>query len=506
MIKYDWLVKWIEYSAGKIAIKEYESARTLTYKQLNNVSSQLADMFMNEYKLVKGERVMVVAENCIEYFILFFAAQKTGLILVPVNYRLAVPEIDFLITDSAPSIIFVEEKYKEKILACEASKDVKEILNIEDTGNELYKNRNIEFNYPECETLKENDPIFILYTSGTTGSPKGALYTHKMLFWNSINTTMRLDITSDERSVTCMPQFHTGGWNVIPTPFLHRGAYLCVIKKFDPDIILKLLQDEKATMFVAVPTMLQMMAQSDLFERVDLSAMKYFVIGGESMPLPLIEKWHSKHIPIRQGYGLTEAGPSITSLHQDDAIRKMGSIGKLNFYLESKIVDDNFKDVAEGAVGEFLLKGPSVTPGYWKNPEATEAAITDGWFSTGDLVRKDEEGFIYVVDRKKNMYISGGENVYPAEVEKYLYSHPDVNEVAVIGVPDEKWGESGKAFIVPSAGKELTEVEIIKFCEGKLAKYKIPKHVQFLDALPKNDTGKINKKELLKIHIINNNI
>ncbi len=503
MIRFDWLTKWIEYSPNKIALKEYESGRTLTYKELNNVSNRFADLLMNENGLKKGDRIMVFAENCIEYFIFFFAAQKAGLILVPVNYRLTSHEVDFLVNDSTPAVVITEEKYAVKFKECESTKNVKLILGLEELGKILFETKDINHKYKADETVCEDDPIFILYTSGTTGVPKGALYTHKMLVWNSINTTMRLDITSDERSVTCMPQFHTGGWNVIPTPFLHRGAYVCVTKKFDPDIIMQLLQDEKATMFVAVPTMLQLMADSALFETVDLSAMKYFVIGGEPMPLPLIEKWHSKGIPIRQGFGLTEAGPSVTSLHQDDAIRKMGSIGKMNFYIEEKIVDDDGNEVEPGCVGELLLKGPSVTPGYWNNKEATKTALNDGWFSTGDLVRKDAEGYIYVVDRKKNMYISGGENVYPAEVEKLLYTHPAIKEVAVIGVPDEKWGESGKAFIVSSGNIDADDIK--KYCDGKVAKYKIPKHVQFLDALPKNDTGKINKKELLQIHLLNIN-
>jgi fatty-acyl-CoA synthase len=503
MISFDWLSKWNEYSPSKIALKEFETGKTLTYRELNNVSSRLAGMLVDGYKLTHGDRFMALAENCIEYFIFFFAAQKAGLILIPVNFRLTSPEIDFLIRDSEPKVIITEKKYADKFNGCPSARQVKHILELEEIGALLYENKEIECGFEGRLPLSEEDPIFILYTSGTTGIPKGALYTHKMLAWNSFNTTMRLDITSDERSVSCMPQFHTGGWNVIPTPFLHRGAYLCITKKFEPEAILQSLQDEKATMFVAVPTMLQLMAQSPLFEKADLSAMKYFVIGGEPMPLPLIEKWHGKGIPIRQGYGLTEAGPSVTSLHQDDAIRKMGSIGKLNFYFDSKIVDEDGIEVAPGTVGEFLLKGPSVTPGYWNNREATECALKDGWFYTGDLVRRDKEGYIYVVDRKKNMYISGGENVYPAEVEKLLYSHPDVKEAAVIGVPDEKWGESGKAFIV--AGKETSSEEILKYCDGKIARYKIPKYVQFIEQLPKNDTGKINRKELLQIHLSNIN-
>jgi fatty-acyl-CoA synthase len=295
--------------------------------------------------------------------------------------------------------------------------------------------------------------------------------------------------------------FHTGGWNVIPTPFLHHGAYVCLMKKFDPAIVLKLLEEEKATMFMAVPTMLSMMAQSPDFDKVDLSSVKYFIIGGEPMPLPLIEVWHKKGVPIRQGYGLTEVGPSVTSLHQDDAVRKMGSIGKINFYLKYKIVDDNGNEVKKGEVGEFILKGPSVTPGYWRNPKATSESLKNGWFYTGDLVREDEDGFLYVVDRKKNMFISGGENVYPAEIEKFLYTHPLIQEVAVIGVPDEKWGEVGKAYIKLKEGASISPNELKKYCEGNLARYKIPKYFEIIEEIPKSETGKINKKALLQIHL-----
>ena len=272
------------------------------------------------------------------------------------------------------------------------------------------------------------------------------------------------------------------------------------MKKFDPDIILQLLEKEKATMFMAVPTMLSMMAQSQYFEKTNLSSVKFFIIGGEPMPLPLIELWHRKGVPIRQGYGLTEVGPSVTSLHQDDAVRKMGSIGKINFYIYHRVVDENGNDVKQGEVGELILKGPSVTIGYWRDEEATKESIKNGWFYTGDLVKEDEEGFLFIVDRKKNMFISGGENVYPAEIEKFLYTHPSVKEISVIGVPDEKWGEVGKAFIVVKEGKKLSAKEILEYCEGNLAKYKIPKYIEFVNEIPKTDTGKIDKKKLLELH------
>jgi len=501
MIPYDWISKWAIYYPDKIAIKEYETGRTLSYKQLNNVANYLSNYFLNELKLKTGDRVVILAENSLEHIVLFSVAQKTGLILVPLNYRLAPRELDYQLNDSEPQLIITEKKYLENVSCLKSFQIISNKLNLDDLIDIVENEKDKNHFFDSIEDFDENHPVFILYTSGTTGLPKGALYTHKMLFWNSINTALRLDITSNDRSISCTPMFHTGGWNVIPTPFLHHGAYVCLMKKFDPAIVLKLLEEEKATMFMAVPTMLSMMAQSPDFDKVDLSSVKYFIIGGEPMPLPLIEVWHKKGVPIRQGYGLTEVGPSVTSLHQDDAVRKMGSIGKINFYLKYKIVDDNGNEVKQGEVGEFILKGPSVTPGYWRNPTATSESLKNGWFYTGDLVREDEEGFLYVVDRKKNMFISGGENVYPAEIEKFLYTHPLIQEVAVIGVPDEKWGEVGKAYIKLKEGASISPDELKKYCEGNLARYKIPKYFEIIEEIPKSETGKINKKALLQIHL-----
>ncbi|MCS7211800.1 MAG: AMP-binding protein, partial [Chloroherpetonaceae bacterium] len=225
----------------------------------------------------------------------------------------------------------------------------------------------------------------------------------------------------------------------------------------------------------------------------------FFIVGGEALPISVIELWQRRGIPIRQGFGMTEVGPNLFSLHQDDSVRKIGSIGVPNFYVKVRLVDDEGNDVPQGSVGELIFSGDVVTPGYWRNPAETAKALKDGWLYSGDLARQDEEGFFYVVDRKKNMYISGGENVYPAEVERLLHSHPCVAEAAVIGVPDEKWGEVGKAFVVLKPNASLTEAELLEFCKANLAKYKVPKYVVFLSSLPKNDIGKINRKALLSL-------
>ncbi len=321
------------------------------------------------------------------------------------------------------------------------------------------------------------------------------------VFWNSINTSLRLNISQTDATVIFLPFFHTGGLNVLTTPFLHRGAKLIFIKKFDGDQILKLSESHKATILFGVPTTMDMMSRSEVFKNVNLTSLRYAIVGGEPMPVDLIHKWNDKGIAIRQGYGLTEFGPNVFSLNEEDAIRKIGSIGFANFYSEAKIVDDDAKELGSEQIGELVLKGPMCMTGYWKNDKATKETIKDGWLHTGDLVKKDSEGYFYVVGRKKDMYKSGGENVYPTELEQVMRHLPGVREVAVIGVPDSKWGEVGKAFIVKeSISSDLTVDKINDYCAKNLAKFKIPKYFLFVPDLPKGDSGKILKRKLLELY------
>ncbi|GAB1404666.1 long-chain fatty acid--CoA ligase [Lentimicrobium sp.] len=506
MITNDWSLKWAEFNPEKVAVEEYETGRSFTYGQLNRLGNSFARYFIEEAGLKKGSRIAILAENCLEYIILLSMAQKTGIILVPLNYRLTSREIDYLLTDSAPQAVIVEDKFLKKVEALPVFQHVAHKMNLEQLQGKTrdFLASNQAFNYEFAGTTHD-DTALIIYTSGTTAFPKGSVYTHRMMFWNSINTQLRLDVTSADRSVNTAPPFHTGSWNVLLTPFLHHGAYTLIMKNFDPDKVLDVLADYELTVFWAVPTMLKMMADAPNFEKSNFEKIRYVVVGGEAMPIPLIEKWHSKKVPVRQGYGLTEVGPNVTSLNHQDAIRKAGSIGKPNFYYEAKLVDEHGSQVADNELGELILKGPTVTPGYWNNTEATQETIIDGWFHTGDIMRRDEEGFLFVVDRIKNMYISGAENVYPAEVEYLLRSHEAIDAVAIIGVPDEKWGETGMAFIVPKPGHSLSVEEITSFCAGKLAKFKIPKHFKFLDELPKNDAGKIDRKQLILHSMQKNN-
>lgn len=489
----DWASKWARYSPHKTAFKDYFSGNTLSFLQLNKAANALAHYFSSVYQLEKGDRVAVLTENCLEYLVLFAVAQKTGIILVPLNYRLKAAELDYMLKDATPSLLITEEKLQKEIKNTSFAKEIKHhwpLNSLADFCN-THKDAQTKGSFP-LTPLLEDDPIFILYTSGTTGFPKGAIYSHKMLFWNSVNTSMSLIIDTESRTVNCMPPFHTGGWNVLTTPFFHHGGYSCIMKSFDPSITLALLEAERPTIFMAVPTMLKMMADEPNFEQVDLSSLKYIIVGGESMPIPLIERWHQKGVPIRQGYGMTEVGPNLTSLHHDDAISKKGSIGRSNYYVDIRLVDPSGKEVQANEAGELLLRGPMVTPGYWQNPEATQKTIKDNWFHTGDMACQDEEGYLYIVDRIKNMFISGGENVYPAEVERTIIQHPNVSEVAVVGIPHPKWGEVGKAYIV--CKETMNSAELIAFCKDRLAKFKVPKEVAFVSSIPKTNTGKIDRK------------
>lgn len=487
---YDWFSKWAEYSPEKTAIKIGETGEAFTYRQLNEAANVLATWLKDTYAIDRGDRLGIICDNSIYQVMLFAAALKTGFVLVPLNFRLAPEELDYMLDDSGCKLLF----YRDTVVEKEKLQFAGERIPIDDLAK-CFEQRSA----PVQEKLDNDDPVFILYTSGTTGFPKGAVYTHKMMFWNSINTALSLSLANNTTTLNCMPLFHTGGWNVFLTPVLHHGGTLLLFNKFDPSAVMDCIEEERLDLFMAVPTMLKMMVDQEDFNSRDLSSLKYLIVGGESMPVPLIETFHRKGIPVRQGYGLTEAGPNLTSLHQDDANRKEGSIGKPNFYVDIRVVDDEGKDVPQGERGELLIGGPMVSPGYWNNPEATEKARFGAWMRTGDVAIRDKEGFIYIVDRKKNMYISGGENVYPVEVERVLLTHSEIKEVVVIGVPDEKWGESGVAFVV--SDKTLSTEEVRSYCSDKLAKFKIPAKVVHCQTLPKNDTGKLNRKALKESYL-----
>jgi fatty-acyl-CoA synthase len=483
----DWLKRWNQYSPAKIAIKDGDTGRQYSYRDFYFSSLRGAAFLRDRFNVQAGDRVAVLSLNELEYLFLFFSCARLGATLVPISFRLTQREVRHIVNDCSPKLLIHQEEYTELVSEFSLNKCL-----ISEFGE---ASLNYSKSFESFDSVASSTAM-IIYTSGTTGAPKGAMLSHEMIFWNSINTSLRLNISQTDSAVIFLPFFHTGGWNVLTTPFLHRGAKLVFLKKFDADQILQLSESEKCSLLFGVPTTMDMMARSSKFSVVNLSSIRYAIVGGEPMPIELIRSWHSKGIAVRQGYGLTEFGPNVFSLNEEDALRKIGSIGFPNFYIDTRVVTAEGKDCADNEVGELLLRGPMCMTGYWNNQDATAKTIVEGWLFTGDLVRRDEEGYFYVVGRKKEMYKSGGENVYPAEVDKVLRSFPGVREVAVIGVPDEKWGEAGKAFYSLEAGTVPDVQALESHCLKNLAKFKVPKYFHLMTDLPKGDSGKILKKNL----------
>ncbi len=499
-IELDWLQKWALFAPTKIALRDGDSDRALTYQDFYQGSRRGAGFLQTQFHVKAGDRVAMVANNHLDLFVLFFACLRLGALLVPINNRLTQRELDHILGDCEPTVFVGQTCYydlwknstvakRSAWCALEGSGGFSQAL--QDPGI-------TDDQVPDWPT-KPSDAVMILYTSGTTGFPKGAVLSHTMLFWNSINTALRLALSSEDSAVIFLPLFHTGGWNVLSTPLFHHGGTVILTKKFEPAQVLRLTAEHKATLLFGVPTTMQLMAREASFATTDLSRVRYAIVGGEPMPLEAIRQWEARGVPIRQGYGLTEFGPNVFSLSEHDSQRKMGSIGFANFYAKAKVVAEDGREVKAGEIGELCLQGPMCMSGYWRNPKATAETIREGWLHTGDLVRFDEEAYFYVVGRKKDMFISGGENVYPPEIEEVLRAVPGVLEAAVIGVPDEKWGEVGQAFLVCDPSTPVSSVNratLLDHCLRNLAKFKIPKYFTTVPSLPKGDSGKILKREL----------
>ena len=491
-IELDWLQRWAQLSPQAKALTDGDSGKFFTYAEFYRRSCAGASYLKEKYDIKPGDRVVSLSTNEISSYVLFFALARLGATLVPINFRLTVRELTYVISDANPKVVVFEHQFLESINVIK--EDIKNpmlepFLNFEKALEQSNLNSNFLSTW--------NSTALIIYTSGTTGFPKGAMITHEGLFWNSINTTLRLNIIQTDCAVIFLPLFHTGGWNVLSTPFFHRGAHIILTKKFDADQILNLSERFQTSLLFGVPTTMRMMSQSKLFQSVNLKSVRYAIVGGEPMPLEEIKTWQKKKISIRQGYGLTEFGPNVFSLNEEDTVRKMGSIGFPNFYVQVQVMNEQGQICKANEIGELWLKGPMAMSGYWNNPKATEEAFSNGWLKTGDLVYFDSENYYFVVGRKKDMYKSGGENVYPAEIEKTILELEWVKEVAVLGFPDPQWGEVGHAYVVAKDSSQFNEVQLTQHCLQNLAKFKIPKYFTSLADLPKGDSGKILKRQIV---------
>jgi fatty-acyl-CoA synthase len=505
----DYLGRREIYSPDRLAIIDAgkEPEMRLTYRQWNRRVNRLANWLRHEAGVEKGDRVAILARDGIEHLDLFHACSKLGAIHTALNWRLHWRELVGLVEQTAPKVLLYSDDFAKTVSDVEgAIRDsayaIGRYLHIEGEGiaSSLHYQSILDAS-PDtpvtCETLEKDDIACLLFTGGTTGLPKGAMISHRQICWNVLNTVIH-DVTHNDIYLCVFPLFHTGGLFTYLSSQVVFGNTSILVRQFVSAQVLELLERERATIFAAVPTMYQMLTQASNWESADLSSLRFCTSGGAPLPVPLVEKYAGeKGIRFKQGFGMTEYGPGLFALPAEDAIRKAGSIGRPNFFVDVRVVDGDNHPLGANEVGELVLKGPSGCSGYWNNPEATAAAYDgEGWFHTGDLVYHDEDWYFYVVDRKKDMFISGGENVYPAEIEAVIYRHPAVHMCAVIGVPDPKWGEVGLACVVLKPGASASEEELIAFMQDHLARYKVPKSVEFLSELPISAAGKILKREL----------
>jgi fatty-acyl-CoA synthase len=470
-----------------------ESGRTFSYRDFNRAANRFR-AFLRELGVQPGDRVSVLLPNGADLLFALFGCTKLGAIFVPLNFKLAAPELAAILSNARPALLLYAAEFEALASAACADLPGLNITLLDDAVQRIaaYSDKNPSEIFADLE-----EPQMLLYTSGTTGTPKGVIISHRHVLWNAINSSVRM-ITADDTVLIHTPMFYTGGLNVYSTPCCFLGATVCILKQFSPEQVLEQVARLRITAFFAVPTQLLRMADSATLDAADLSSLRYVITGGAPCPVPLIERWNARGVTLRQGFGMTEVGPNAFSLDGRDAVRKAGSIGFPSFSIESRIVDDAGRDVPAGATGELILRTPAMCSGYWNNPEQSAAAIRGEWLYTGDLARQDDEGYFYVVDRKKDMFISGGENIYPAEIERVLAVHPKIAEVAVIGTPDARWGEVGCAIILLKAGEAMQESEVVEFCAGRIAKFKIPKLVRFVADVPRTVTGKIQKNALRK--------
>ena len=486
---FDWIGHHAGLSPNAVALVDDGRDLTLTYAGLDNQSRRLA-AWLEANGVVAGERVAFLAGNTTDIFEALFACAKLTAILVPLNWRLAVPELQFIVNDCRPRVLIYSNEFAAA--AVELDTPVKLQLGADYAAAKVSANPAAVA--PVSAT--HDDPWAILYTSGTTGHPKGAICTHGMFFWNAINIGHAVGLTSKSTNLNVLPTFHSGGLNLYTTPCLHLGARSINLAEFDPDKVLAYLESGEVTHFFGVPAIYQFLAEHPRWEDADLSPVESWACGGAPMPVALLQRYADRGVVIRQGMGLTETSPTVFLTDEAHAIAKVGSVGKPALHTEIRVVDEDGIDVGPEEIGELWVRGPNVTPGYWERPEANAESFTDGWLHTGDAARVDGDGYVYIVDRWKDMYISGGENVYPAEVEQVLFHHPNVLDVAVIGVEDEKWGEIGMAVVVARDEEAFDGEELLAFCADKLARYKIPKQVRTVAELPRNAAGKVLKRSL----------
>lgn len=468
-----------------------------TFSECNSRTNKFVHA-MQKLGIGHGDRVAILALNEPEYLDMFFGLGKIGTILVPINYRLAGPEVQYILSDSESSVLVFGKEYIETIDSIRNDVPAREFIAITDDPPGWAKSyESVIKDESESEpdiNGGDDDVLSILYTSGTTGRPKGAMLTHKNYFCTSVNIFTTVGWTG-ETALMALPLFHIGGLAQAPI-WAHHGVRAVLLRSLDPQRFLELIQEEKATAFGSVPALLQILKLVPDFEKYDWGSIKVLLVYAAPLPVTMLKEYDEAGIEVRNLYGLTESTGSGTVIDSEHSMLKAGSCGLPMFHTEVRVVDDAGNDVGPEELGEVIMRGDNVMKGYWNSPEETAKTIKDGWLYTGDIAKMDSDGFFYIMDRKKDVIISGGENIYPAEIEDVILGHPKVLDVGVIGFPHELWGEAVKAVAVVKPGGAVTEEELIEWCKGKIGKYKIPRKVEFADSLPRTPTGKILKRVL----------
>jgi fatty-acyl-CoA synthase len=481
MFELDLLSERARVTPDSVAVVSIETGERLTYAQLNERTERAATTLRT--LLQPGDRFGLLAYNCIEFLELFFAAGKAGVIVVPLSTRATAHELSVIARDCEMKALFYGP---------ELAPIAEELLSVVSSQFSVTDRPGDESQTPDAQR-QITDPeqtYCLLYTSGTTGKPKGVMIPRRQLYWNGYNTAINWSLREDDVTPVFTPMYHAGGLAAFLIPIFSVGGTVVIHKAFDPSVVWQTIERERCTVVLGVPTIWKILMDAPEFATADLSHVRWFISGGAPLPQFVIDAYQKRGMVFKQGYGMTEVGVNCFTMTVADSFRKPGSIGRPMLFTEVALRD------MDGDVGEMYIRGPHVSKGYWGNETATaEAYSADGWFRTGDLARRDEEGFFYIAGRRKEMFISGGVNVYPAEIEAELVAHPSVSDAAVVAVPDETWGEVAVAFVVGTASED----ELTGWLTSRIAKYKIPRRFLFLDALPRTPYGKVVKADLASL-------
>jgi fatty-acyl-CoA synthase len=503
MISGDILGERSRLSPDRTAVVDVATGQRLTYKEMDHRAATCARAWLYALGLKRGDRAGILAGNRLEFLDAFFAAGKSGVILVPLGTRLTAAELEVIIADCRLSAVIYDGDHSDTVRELRSRVDVDRFIALDEGDGEddlswgelLSVVGDDEFVPGVCQP---EDPYCLLYTSGTTGRPKGVVTPHRMVAWNAYNTVACWQLGEDDVSPVFTPLYHAGGLGAFLMPIILAGGTIVLHREFDPTEVWRVIEEEGCTVVLGVPTIWAMLAEAAEFKTANLDRVRWFISGGAPLPRRLVNVYRDRGVVLRQGYGLTEVGVNCFAMSDEEAWAKAGSIGRPLMFTEARVVDESGAELPPDEIGELCFRGPHVSSGYWNNPDATaEALDNEGWFHTGDMARRDDDGFFYIAGRAKDMFISGGVNVYPAEIENNLLQHPSLADVAVIGVPHETWGEVGIAFVVPAAGEAVEAEELGEFLAPRLARYKIPKEFRVVNQLPRTPYGKVVKGELL---------